>query len=227
MRNWHLVCVLAVAVLVAFSPARVSNLKAADVSKLEWDQEKVTLRIPQGDRETRIEWVARNVGRQPIRIKSVQSDCKCLGVDAERKLIAPGEAVKIVGLMMLSDGTFDIQRRVVVEMEDGGFDILGARVIREFPVTLSSNYLLWRIGSPAETKKLILSAEPDDKIEKITWESEDTEIVVKMEEGARKGEEVLSFEPKSTSAEVNGAVTIRLKSKKHGDAWMDFPIFVK
>ena len=107
-------------------------LPAALHAELKWAQTEQTLAYVPGQKEVKVEFLCKNVGKVPVTFSDVRGSCVCCtSAHATRKILAPGEKGSVMMRMDFRGKTLPLAKAVSVTTDDGKIAALVVKVTTE------------------------------------------------------------------------------------------------
>lgn len=108
----------------------------------------------------------KNDGASPVTIKSVDTTCDCIAIDAPKKAFAPGESGE-VKVTFLVKGRIGLQRKTVDVVTDDAENpktTLTLTTLISQPVQIAPTVLLWKTGTDKKTQTLHITVTTEQGI---------------------------------------------------------------
>lgn len=101
----------------------------------------------------------KNVGKEPVTIKSLVTSCGCTTAKLAKKTYAPGESGEVIATYSFRFQSGALRKLVTVTTDDNTQPMnLDIRVFRHEPFEVKPALVYWRTGEAAEGKTVLLMA---------------------------------------------------------------------
>ena len=193
-------------------------LCAAARAELKWEQTNVDLHPAVGDKTAVAHFKYENVGKAPVRFKSVKASCGCTATQSQKELVNPGEKGEIIATFNIGDRTGVQMKQVTVQTDDP--DPKQATTILSFKanipqaIEIRPNFVYWQSGEEPKPKKISVKASKDFPVKNITVKSNSQNFESKVQPGSNSGEWTIEVTPKDTSHPVGTALLVQTDSPK-------------
>jgi len=192
--------------LISFSVLALNSARA----ELKWDQTTVELHPSFGDKEAVGHFKYENIGKTPVRFKSVHPSCGCTTAQSQLESVAPGEKGEITATFKIGDRTGLQIKTVTVEMEDPAHTVTVLTLKTVLPEGLSvvPAFVYWMGGEEPKPKTIYVKAGKDFPARNLTVTSANAEFLTKVEPTG-PGEWKINIQPKGTARPVSTRLTIQ------------------
>src|SRR5213078_2941081 len=85
---------------------------------LKWEQSTVDVHPGMNDKQAVAHFKYENVGKAPVRFKSVKASCGCTATQSQKELVNPGEKGEIIATFNIGDRTGVQMKQVTVQTDD-------------------------------------------------------------------------------------------------------------
>ena len=196
-------------------------LLASARAELKWDQTSVELHPAIGDKEAVGHFKYQNVGKTPVRFKSVHSSCGCTAAQTQKDEVPPGEKGEITATFNLGGRTGTQVKTVTVETEDpaNAVTVLTLKTVIPETLSITPTFVYWTGREEAKPKTISVRAGKDFPAKNLTVTSANPDFSVQVESVAAR-EWKINVQPKQTDHAMVTQLTIQ------PDAPKDSPKFV-
>ena len=163
----------------------------------------------------------KNNSNRPVTLRSIQSNCDCLHVGADKTTLSPGESGVINARFTVGD-RIGLYERTITIVSDDSPEPKRLLVSIDVPeaATATPNVLVWPIGSPADERVVDIRVAAGLKIDFQEAFSSNSSFRVRLE-SATPGEHYrLHITPAATSTVANAAIRVK------GNAFTGQPVLV-
>jgi hypothetical protein len=180
-------------------------------AELKWDQTSLELHPAMGDKEAVGHFKYQNVGKTPVRFKSVRTSCGCTAAQSQTEEVPPGDKGEITATFKIGDRIGTQVKTVTVETDEGphSMTVLTLKAVLPEMLTLAPNFVYWTAGEEPKAKTIMARAGKDFPAKNITVTSSNPEFLTKVEPGDANGEWKIKIQPKQTARAMASALTIR------------------
>ena len=181
-------------------------------AELKWDQTSLELHPGMGDKEAVGHFKYQNMGKAPVRFKSVRTSCGCTAAQSQKEEVPPGEKGEVTATFKIGDRTGTQIKTVTVETDEQAkpiTTILTLKAVLPEMLTLRPNFVYWTAGEEAKPKTITARAGKDFPAKNLTVTSSNPDFLTKVEPGNANGEWKINIQPKQTSRAMASALTIR------------------
>lgn len=153
-----------------------------------------------------------NVGRYPLTIGRVKTDCSCTVATQKKQIFAPGESGEIEVRYTIGNRVGLQQANVVVESDDPAQPVsqLTLRVFVPELLRITPSLVEWKIGDPPESKKVTIQVVNNEPIHIIGANSSNDQILGKLHTVKAGREYTLTITPDNMQEQAKA--TFRLES---------------
>jgi Protein of unknown function (DUF1573) len=185
---------------VGFLTAVVSSilLAANTRAELKWEQTSIELHPNFADKQAIGHFKYQNVGKEPVRFKSVRSSCGCTTAQTQKDQVLPGEKGEITATFNIGGRVGTQVKTITVETEDQPSPtLLTLKTVIPEMLSVSPTFVYWMGQEPAKPKVITVKAGKDFPAKNITVSSSNSDFAVKVDP-AGAGEWKLNVQPKQT-----------------------------
>ena len=179
--------------------------------ELKWEQTTIELNPASGDKQAIGHFKYQNVGKTPIRFRSVHSSCGCTVAQSQKKEAQPGDKGEITATFNIGGRTGTQIKTITVETDDPAQRVtaLTLKTIIGQALVIQPTFVYWRTGEEAKSKTIIARAGKDMPIGNLDVVSSSPEFLTKVERGSAPGEFRINVQPRQTTKPVTAALTIK------------------
>ncbi len=180
-------------------------------AQLSWEKTEIELHPKAGDQEAIANFQYENKGTKPVHINAVRTSCGCTVASLKKNDVLPGEKGEVTATFKIGGRTGIQQKVVTVDTDDAAqpqTNLLLKAVIEQ-PVELQPAFVYWQQGEAAKPKTITLKAAKDVAITKVDVTSSSPDFTAEVKKGSAPGEFKINVQPKDTSKQVNGTLTIK------------------
>lgn len=179
-------------------------------AELKWEQTALELHPAVGDKEAVGHFKYENIGKTPVRFKSVHSSCGCTAAQTQKDEVAPGEKGEITATFKIGDRTGTQVKTVTVQTEDpaNATTVLTLKAVLPEMLSINPTFVYWIAGEEAKPKTIRVKAGKDFPAKNLSVTSSNPEFLTKVE-SASEGEWKINVQPKETTRAMAGALTIK------------------
>ena len=190
-----------------FSLCLCASLRA----ELKWDQTVLELHPGLGDKEAVGHFKYQNVGKTPVRFKSVRTSCGCTAAQSQTEEVPPGDKGEITATFKIGDRTGTQIKTVTVETDDASHatTVLTLKSVLPEMLVLNPSFVFWTAGEEAKPKTIVAKAGKDFAAKNLTVTSSNPEFLIKVEPADSTGQWKINVQPKQTARAMAAALTIR------------------
>src|SRR5437868_4939824 len=150
-------------------------LSAIARAELKWDQTSIELHPAMGDKQAIAHFKYENVGKIPVRFKSVHASCGCTTAQTQKEEVPPGEKGEITATFNIGDRTGMQVKQVTVMTDDPdqahATTILTLKADIAAPVDIKPAFVYWRGGEEPKPKTVVVKAAKEFGAKNITVKS--------------------------------------------------------
>ncbi|PYK31036.1 MAG: hypothetical protein DME57_05105 [Verrucomicrobia bacterium] len=179
---------------------------------LKWEQSTVDVHPGMNDKQAVAHFKYENVGKAPVRFKSVKASCGCTTTQTQKEIVNPGEKGEIIASLNIGDRTGQQVKTVTVQTDEPppaqSTTVLTLRATIPQPLEIKPAFVYWTTGDEPKTKKISVKAAKDFPAKKITIKSNSQNFESKVEAG-KEGEWTIDVTPKDTSHPMGTALLVQ------------------
>lgn len=191
-------------------PAAISLLvPALAQAELKWEQTTVELNPGITEKQAIGHFKYQNVGKEPVRFKSVKASCGCTAAQTQKEEVAPGEKGEITATFTIGDRSGQQTKTVSVETEPGGMTTLTLKTNIASVLELTPNFVFWQAGEKPEPKTIIAKVGKDAPVKNLEVTSLTPQFEAKVEKGPGAGQFRININPKDTKIPAFATVTVK------------------
>ncbi len=188
-------------------------LCASARAELKWEQTNIELKPAISDKQAIAHFKYQNVGKTPVRFKSVHASCGCTTAQTQKEEVPPGEKGEITATFNIGDRT-GLQTKTVTVMTDDpdpnhATTVLTLKTNITPPVDIKPQFVYWRGGEEPKPKTITVTAAKEFPAKSITVKSTSNEFTAKVEDNNKPGEWKIDVQPKDTARAMATAVVIQ------------------
>lgn len=209
--------------LLASCPAR---------AELNWDQEKLTLKTTQFEKQVPFSFRCKNTGASPIRIVRTATSCGCTVSEASPEIVPVGESSAVKGYYQIGSrqGLYTVDIVIHAERLQSTKWIpfesqLQLQVEISEMIHLSPKVTLWKVGDEARDKSAEISMEDGAGSSLFLADNSNPSYKVSLRAGERPGRYILTGAPSSTSSTSRSMITLQ-GTRPDGQAFKVYTHFV-
>src|ERR1700730_2706059 len=178
---------------------------------LKWERSTIELNPAVGDQQAIGHFKYQNVGKGPIRFRSVHSSCGCTVAQSQRKEAQPGDKGEITATFNIGGRTGTQIKTITVETDDPAQRVtaLTLKTIIGQALVIQPTFVYWRTGEEAKSKTIIARAGKDIPIGNLDVVSSSPEFLTRVEAGSAAGEFRINVQPRQTAKPVTASLTIK------------------
>lgn len=171
-------------------------------AELKWEQTTADLHPAVGDKTTVAHFKYENIGKTPVRFKSVKASCGCTTTQTQKELVNPGEKGEITATLNLGDHTGVLTKTVAVQTDEPpptqSNITLTLKATVPQALEIKPAFVYWTSGEEPKPKKISVKASKEFPATNITIKSNSQNFESKVEPG-KAGEWTIEVTPKDTS----------------------------
>jgi hypothetical protein len=188
----------------ATAPAAASN-----AGSLKWEQTQIELHPKPGDKDAVAHFKYENVGKTPVRFKSVHASCGCTTAQTQKEEVPPGEKGEITATFTIGGRTGTQVKTVSVATDDpkAPNTTLTLKAVLPQMLTINPTFVFWKGGEEAKAKTISVKSGPDFPVKNVKVTATNQDFTTKVEPGG-KDEWKLSVQPKATDHAIAGTLTV-------------------
>lgn len=179
-------------------------------AELKWDQTSIELHPALGEKQAVGHFKYENVGKAPVRFKSVRSSCGCTTAQTQKDEVPPGEKGEITATFNIGGRVGTQVKTVTVETEDQAnpVTVLTLKTVIPEMLSLTPTFIFWPGKEPAKAKTIVVKAAKDFPAKKLDVTSTNPEFDVQVvPDGA--GQWKINVQPKQTERPMATQLTIQ------------------
>jgi Protein of unknown function (DUF1573) len=179
-------------------------------AELKWEQTTVELRPARGDKQAIGHFKYQNVGKTPVRFKSVHASCGCTTAQTQKDEVPAGGNGEITATFNIGDRTGTQVKTVTVETDEAANQktVLTLRAIIPQELEISPTFVFWKQGDKPDPKTITVHAGKDFDVKHIRVTSSSPEFQTKVAE-AGQGQFKVDVQPNETSRPIASTLTIQ------------------
>jgi len=164
--------------LLAGAAAGANAAEPFSYGQITWENRQIDVHPEIQDTNAVAVFKFTNVGRQPLTIGKVKTDCSCTTASETNKIYAPGESGAIEVRYKIGNRVGLQQANVVVESDDPAQPVsqLTLRVFVPELIRISPSVVEWKIGYPPGSKKVTIHVVLNEPIHIIGVNSSNDQI---------------------------------------------------
>ena len=185
-------------------------LCAAAQAELKWEQTQIELHPKANEKQAVAHFKYQNVGKTPIRFKSVHPSCGCTTAQTQKEEVPPGEKGEITATYNINGHTGTQVKTVSVQTDDATNPntVLTLKAVLPETLTVSPTFVFWKGGEEAKTKTINVKAGKDFPVKNLKVTPSNPQFTAEVQPGG-PGEWKINVQPKSTSRATAGMLTIQ------------------
>jgi hypothetical protein len=182
-------------------------------AELKWEQTTIELHPARGDKQAIGHFKYQNVGKTPVRFKSVHASCGCTTAQTQKDEVPPGEKGEITATFNIGDRTGTQVKTVTVETDDptNQKTVLTLRAIIPQELEITPTFVFWKQGDKPDSKVINVRAGKDFDVKHIKVASSSPDFQTKVEETG-KGQFKIEVAPKETGKPLASTLTIQAEN---------------
>jgi Protein of unknown function (DUF1573) len=179
-------------------------------AELKWEQTSIELHPAFGDKQAVGHFKYQNVGKEPVRFKSVHSSCGCTTAQTQKDQVLPGEKGEITATFNIGGRTGTQLKTIAVETEDqpNPATVLTLKTVIPEMLSISPTFVFWTGQEEAKPKVISVKAGKDFPAKNLTVTSANPEFAVHVDP-AGAGEWKINVQPKQTDHPMATQLTIQ------------------
>jgi hypothetical protein len=181
-------------------------------AELKWEQSTVDVHPGLNEKQAVAHFKYENVGKAPVRFKSVKASCGCTTTQTQKEVVNPGEKGEIIASLNIGDRTGQQVKTVTVQTDEPppaqSTTVLTLRANIPQAIEIRPTFVYWTTGEEPKTKKITVKAAKDFPAKNITIKSNSQNFESKIEPG-KEGEWTIDVTPKDTSHPMGTALLIQ------------------
>jgi Protein of unknown function (DUF1573) len=179
-------------------------------AELKWEQTSIELHPAFADKQAVGHFKYQNVGKTPVRFKSVHSSCGCTTARTQQDEVAPGDKGEITATFNIGGRTGTQVKTISVETEDQPNPVTTLTLKTVIPemLSISPTFIFWTGQEQAKPKVISVKAGKDFPAKNLTVKSANPEFAVQVDP-AGTGEWKISVQPKQTDHVMATQLTIQ------------------
>jgi hypothetical protein len=180
-------------------------------AELKWEQTTIELNPATGDKQAIGHFKYQNVGKTPVRFRSVRSSCGCTVAQSQKKEAQPGDRGEITATFNIGGRTGTQIKTITVETDDPAQRVIALtlKTVIGQALAIQPTFVYWRTGEEAKPKTIIARAGKDVPIGNLDVDSSSPEFLTKVERGSAPGEFHINVQPRQTTKPVTAVLTIK------------------
>lgn len=186
--------------------------KAPCTAALEWKTTDQELKTAVGQAQAEAVYPFRNTGDRPVRIISLDPSCRCVTAEPDKAVCGPGESDEIRVDVALAGFSGRIWRSVAVETDDPDQRYTNLTLTLDLPkpVSIEPRFIYWRIGDPADAKRVEISL-ADPKITILGAVKSENPAFKTRVTALGKGRYRLSIRPTTTTRVADAPIELQVR----------------
>ena len=180
-------------------------------AQLKWEQTTIELNPAIGDKQAIGHFKYQNVGKTPIRFRSVHTSCGCTVAQSQKDKAQPGDKGEITATFNIGSRTGIQIKAITVETDDPTqrvTELMLKTVIGE-ALAIQPTFVYWQTGEERTPKTIIARAGKNVPIRNLDVFSSSPEFLTKVEHGSAAGEFRIEVQPRQTTKPVTATLTIK------------------
>lgn len=180
-------------------------------AELKWEQTTIETNPAIGDKQAIGHFKYQNVGKAPIRFRSVHSSCGCTVARSQKDEAQPGDKGEITATFNIGGRTGIQIKTITVETDDPAQRVtaLTLKTIIGQALVIQPTFVYWQTGEEAKSKTIIARAGKDIPIGNLDVVSSSPEFLTRVEPGSTRGEFRINVQPRQTAKPVTASLTIK------------------
>jgi hypothetical protein len=182
-------------------------------AELKWEQTSLELHPGVGDKQAIGHFKYQNVGKTPVRFKSVKTSCGCTAAQSQKEEVPAGEKGEITATFNIGDRTGTQVKTVTVQTDDPdqahANTILTLKAVLPEMLTINPTFVFWKGGDDPLEKTITVKAGKDFPAKNLKVTTSNPEFVAKVDSGSNSGEWKISVRPNETTRPIAGVLTIQ------------------
>jgi hypothetical protein len=179
-------------------------------AELKWEQTAVELHPTVGDKEAVGHFKYQNIGRQPVRFKSVHTSCGCTAAQSQKDEVPPGEKGEITATFKIGDRTGTQVKSVTVQTDDpvNATTVLTLKAVIPQQLEINPTFVFWGQGEALKPKSIVVRASKDFPVKQLKVTSSSPDFQTKVEQTGN-GQFKIDIQPTDTSRNMAATLTIQ------------------
>jgi hypothetical protein len=179
-------------------------------AELKWEQTAVELHPTVGDKEAVGHFKYQNIGRQPVRFKSVHTSCGCTAAQSQKDEVPPGEKGEITATFKIGDRTGTQVKSVTVQTDDpvNATTVLTLKAVIPQQLEINPTFVFWGQGEALKPKSIVVRASKDFPVKQLKVTSSSPDFQTKVEQTGN-GQFKIDIQPSDTSRNMAATLTIQ------------------
>jgi Protein of unknown function (DUF1573) len=184
-------------------------------AELKWEQTAVELHPAPTDKQAIGHFKYQNMGKTPVRFKSVHASCGCTTAQTQKEEVPPGGKGEITATFNIGDRTGTQVKTVTVETDEATNQKTVLTLKAEIPqqLEITPNFVFWKQGDKPDSKTINVKAGKDFNVKHIKVTSATPNFEAKVEE-AGSGQFKINVKPQDTSKPVASMLTIQAEDSQ-------------
>jgi hypothetical protein len=188
-------------------------LSAAARADLKWEQTTIELHPAISDKQAIAHFKYQNIGKTPVRFKSVHASCGCTTAQTQKEEVPPNEKGEITATFTIGDRTGMQVKSVTVQTDDP--DPAKANLVLTLkanitaPVEIKPAFVYWRGGEEATPKAVMVTAAKEFPVKTLSVKSTSPDFTTKVSDGGSPGTWKIDIQPKDTAHAIATAIMIQ------------------
>jgi len=186
-------------------------LAAVVRADLKWEQTTLDLHPAISDKQAIGHFKYENVGKTPVRFKSVHTSCGCTVAQTQKDQVGPGEKGEITATFNIGGRTGVQVKNVTVETDDPAHavTVLTLKATIGQVLEIQPTFVYWQGGEEPKAKTIIVRSGKDVPIKKLDVTSSSPDFAAKVEPGSAPGEFNIKVQPHETNRAIVATLTIK------------------
>lgn len=191
-------------------------LTAAARADLKWEQKNIELHPSATDKQAIAHFKYENVGKTPVRFKSVHASCGCTTTQTQHDVVDPGQKGEVTATFNIGGRTGTQVKQVTVQTDEpnAGMTMLTLTAVIPQMLSINPTFVFWKGGEEPKPKTISLKAGADFPIKNIKVTTSNPDFTTSVTSGGT-GEWKLTVQPKSTDKAEAGMLTIQPEMPGH------------
>src|SRR5438105_6861601 len=182
-------------------------------AELKWEQTSVELHPGFSDKQSVAHFKYENVGKTPVRFRSVHASCGCTTAQTQKDEVPPGEKGEITATFNIGGRTGTQVKTVTVQTDDPdpahATTQLTLKAVIPQLLELQPMFVTWQTGEEPKAKFITAKANKDAGIKKLDVVSSTPDFTTKVDPGSAPNEFRISVQPKDTGKPAYSTLTIK------------------
>lgn len=184
-------------------------LAAPASAQVKWDKPWQNFDRSPADGQLDVTYAFRNTGPNTVTIKSIKTSCGCTTARLEKKTIAPGEAGELTAKFKFGDRKGLHRKLINVKTDDGQQQELNFVVNIREALTTTPALIFWKVGQPAESRTVELTADPGTNVRVKSVTSSNPRVTATLQTVQAGERYLLTVKPADTAQKEAAQFTVQ------------------